>query len=78
MNISNWFTEPDNKTLCPVRAVSIGTIGMYHVGAVYGLLTGAFHADMIALGQYAQHMMTLGGTLAMGVGAKSVLKGDAA
>ena len=71
MIFSNWFTEDDNATFCPFRATTLGAIGMYHIGAVYGVISGALHADMVTLGQYANHMMTLGGTLAAGVSVRS-------
>ena len=77
MGLMNLITEGDNSTVCPVRVGSTIVGFLYHVAIVAGVYLEHLHLDMASLGQYIQHMMVLIGTMAAGIGAKSVLKGDA-
>ena len=71
-------TEGDNTTTCPVRLGAIGTALVYHVAATYMVFGQKTAIDAVLLGQYIQHMAMLIGVTAGGIGAKAVLKGDAA
>lgn len=75
--IKNILTEKNNATGCPVRIGFLLTGLIYHVGAFVMILVQHANIDMLMLGQYIQHMSLLGGVMAGGIGAKSVLKGDA-
>lgn len=71
------LTEPDGTTLCPLRVTALAAVAGYH--GLVGYLVGIQHTaiTMADCGLYAQHMATLGTTLGVAIGAKSVLKGDA-
>lgn len=77
MSLLHFFTESDNTTLCPVRVLLIGATVLYHAGAAFAVAFQGLHLDFSMLGQYVQHMCALGGSMAAGIGVKSVLKGDA-
>lgn len=77
MKLADIFTEGDNATVCPVRVGMLSTAVIYHVGALAGVIGQHLALDMATLGFYVQHMSTLFGIGALGVGAKSVLKADA-
>lgn len=77
MSFLHLFTESDNQTLCPVRIVLMGAVALYHAGVTFAVMFQGLHLDFSMLGQYVQHMCELGGSIAAGVGVKSVLKGDA-
>lgn len=70
-------TERDGVTKCPVRLGAIGTAVIYHVAALWMVFGQKAAVDVAMLGQYVQHMSTLIGVAAVGIGAKSVMKGDA-
>jgi hypothetical protein len=70
-------TEPDGESFCPVRIGTMFAGLTYHVGAAFMIFHQNMQLDMSILGQYIQHMSTLIGVSAAGIGAKSVLKGDA-
>jgi hypothetical protein len=77
MNWPKFLCEPDNVTLCPVRAFFVGVGAVYH--AAVGFMVFGQHSPIgiEMLGSYINHMTLLGGTTAGGIGAKSILKGDA-
>lgn len=70
-------TEPDGITLCPVRITALAAVAGYH--SLVGYIVAIQHTSltMADCGLYAQHMGLLGSALAVAVGAKSALKGDA-
>ena len=72
-----WLCESDNATLCPVRMM--GTMGIVGYHALLGFMLGHQHAalSMADLGTYMQQMSTAGVAFGVGIGAKSVMKGDA-
>lgn len=71
------LTEPDGVTFCPVRMCLAAAGTFYHAGAGWMVLGQHAPIDMTVLGSYVQHMSTLAGVCAAGVGAKSILKADA-
>ncbi|MBV8061064.1 MAG: hypothetical protein JO253_06020 [Alphaproteobacteria bacterium] len=75
--IKHVLTEPDGNTFCPLRCGMALTTAVYHGAAAAGLWNGGLHCDIATLGQYAQHMTTLFAAGGVGIGAKSIMKGDA-
>ena len=75
--LKHMLTEGDNSTFCPVRVATAIVGVIYHAAAVAGIYFDAIHLDIVTLGQYLQHMVTMivGGGATVGV--KSVLKADA-
>lgn len=71
-------TERDNSTSCPVRLGAVTTAAVYHAAAAWMVFGQGAAIDAPLLGAYVQHMATLIGVTAGGVGVKSALKGDAA
>ena len=69
-------TERDGETKCPVRLGAIGTTAIYHAAAVWMVFGQETKIDIAMLGLYIQHMSMLIGVGALGIGAKSVMKGD--
>ena len=75
--LQKLFSEADNETPCPVRiAAGITNFG-YHLGAAVGIYMGAIHLDIVTIGLYIQHMVTLIGVGGLSIGTKSLMKGDA-
>jgi hypothetical protein len=77
MKWPKWLCESDNVTLCPFRLFMGMVATVYHAGAGYMVFGQHQTITMDVLGGYAQHMLTIGGTMAGGIGAKALLKGDA-
>jgi hypothetical protein len=75
--LRNLITEANNTTVCPFRCVMLGAGTIYHAAAGWMVFGQHAPVGMEMLGQYIQHMSIFGGTLAGGVGAKSLMKGDA-
>jgi hypothetical protein len=70
-------TEADGVTLCPVRITALLAVTGYH--SLIAFMLGYQHVSlgMADCGLYIQHMSLLGTSLGIGVGAKSIMKGDA-
>lgn len=77
MKWPKWLCESDNVTLCPFRLFMGMVTTVYHAGAGYMVFGQHQPLGMDVLGAYANHMILIGGTLAGGIGAKSLMKGDA-
>lgn len=75
--IRQVFTEPDGITLCPVRVIGGIAIAGYHGLVVFMVAHQHVTLGMTDCGLYLQHMTIAGTALGVGVGAKSVMKGDA-
>ena len=75
--LKNLLTERDGESYCPVRVGIAGAGLVYHAGLVFMVLRQHAAIDMAMLGAYVQQVCTLVGTAALGIGAKSAMKGDA-
>jgi hypothetical protein len=75
---AQMLTEANNSTLCPVRILGAVAVSIYHIAAAIGVAVGSIHIDMSVLGDYVRQMIEVTGTLAASVGAKSLMRADAA
>ena len=71
------WTEPDNKTPCPLRVVGLSSVAVYH--GLFGWMLAGQHAIITTqvLSTYVDNMSTLVGVVGVAIGAKSIMKGDA-